>query len=48
MEKLLKLLLEQPALAEKLPAVPCALWGILQREDDESPQASYRPVELLA
>jgi hypothetical protein len=35
MEKLLTLLLEHPGLASEV-AVPCALWGFIEREDDAS------------
>jgi hypothetical protein len=35
MNKLAKLLLEHPELAREFP-IPCALWGLVEREDDES------------
>lgn len=35
MDKLLSLLLEHPSLASEV-VVPCALWGLIEREDDEA------------
>lgn len=35
MNKLFTLLLEHPSLANEV-AVPCALWGLIGRDDDEA------------
>jgi hypothetical protein len=35
MEKLFTLLVEHPDLAAKV-CVPCALWGLVERDDDEA------------
>lgn len=47
MEKLVSLLLDRPGLAFEI-TVPCALWGLIEREDDENLMASSLPAPKLA
>jgi hypothetical protein len=42
MEKLANLLLEYPGLAREV-VVPCCLWGLIEREDDEALRIDRSP-----
>jgi hypothetical protein len=42
MEKLATLLLEHPSLAREV-VVPCCLWGLIERDDDEALRIDRSP-----
>jgi hypothetical protein len=45
MEQLVTLLLDKPELAREFP-IPCCLWGLVEREDDEAFSAASSSTAL--